>query len=151
MNNRPKKTYNEEEISTLLDNGYISVDATMWKNILPGSHIRYLIKGSESIGERFRPGGFVRNSYRNDNDKDIIMLETKPGGKHGENYNYACWPVALESVEKIWKKYDRHNFIEISMIKEALAEKNKQIELLTERVTTIESILTNLVKSLSRS
>lgn len=128
--------YTELDIQSKLE-GYINVHSLLWDRIPPGSHVRYFKKEGSSRANKFRPGGFVKNHYADKNGKKFLMLETVRGGD--ENIKgYKRFPVAYEDIEEIWKKYDRDVFIEMHLISASLAQKKRQIDDLTARVTALE-------------
>lgn len=142
------KKYTKEDIQNLLSDGYINVHPALWDRIPSGSHIRYVKRDDGSNKprtERFKPGGFVRNHFTNNEGKKMLMLETIPGGQRGQN-GYISFPVAYEDTDEIWKKYDRHSFIEIHLIYTSLAQKRKQIEDLKARVDRLEEILRSVIR-----
>jgi hypothetical protein len=138
------KIYTDAEITTALE-GYIYVHSSLWDHLPAGAHIRFVKKGTESRGTRFKPGGFVKNHFTNEEGKKFLMIETKPNGRHGEQ-GYFKFPIAYEDVEELWKKYDRKVFIEFHLISQSMAHKKKQIEDLTARIAKLENILISLSK-----
>ncbi len=137
----PKIT--DEAIHELLT-GYIGIHPQLWDHIAVGSHIRYFKKGPEQKNDRFKSGGFVRNHFITEEGKKMMMIETRIGGKRGEA-GYVSFPLAYETIDTLYKKYDRGAFIEIHLIYGSLAQKKQQIEKLEERVTLLENILKGLV------
>lgn len=138
--NKPKRRiYSEADIQAKLE-GYINVHRSLWDRIPTGAHVRYFKKHGTSRIDKFRPGGFVKSHYTDKNGKPFIMLENKPG--HGaDNKDYASFPVAYEDIDELWKKYDNRSFIEMHLISISLAQKKKQIDDLTARVTKLEQRL----------
>lgn len=139
------REYTEQEIHNLLSDGYIVIHSSLWDYIPNGSHIRYVKKGEGSRSTRFRPGGFVKSHFTTSDDKKMMMIESRVGGKPGDA-GYISFPIAYTDIEELWKKYDRYAFIEIHLIYSSLAQKKQQIEDLTTRVNRLESILMGLVQ-----
>lgn len=139
------REYTEQEIHNLLSDGYIVIHPSLWDYIPNGSHIRYVKKGEGSRSTRFRPGGFVKSHFTTSDDKKMMMIESRVGGKPGDA-GYISFPIAYTDIEELWKKYDRYAFIEIHLIYSSLAQKKQQIEDLTTRVNRLESILMGLVQ-----
>lgn len=139
------REYTEQEIHNLLSDGYIVIHPSLWDYIPNGSHIRYVKKGDGSRSTRFRPGGFVKSHFTTSDDKKMMMIESRVGGKPGDA-GYISFPIAYTDIEELWKKYDRYAFIEIHLIYSSLAQKKQQIEDLTTRVNRLESILMGLVQ-----
>lgn len=131
-----KKIYTDMDIQTMLD-GYINVHPSLWDHLPNGAHMRYFKKGPQARTERFKPGGFIKNRFTNAEGKKFIMVETIPGGKGGAGY--IQFPLAYEDINQLWKKYDHGAFIEIHLISTSLAQKKKQIEELTARLTKLEA------------
>ncbi len=80
-----------------------------------------------------------------------MMIENKIGGKRGDP-GYVIFPLAYESIEELWKKYDNTAFVEIHLIYNSLAQKKKQIEdlvaqntELAARVQRLETVLKNAI------
>lgn len=141
------KIYTDEEIRDATAEGYIMVFPGLWDHIPAGAHIKFLKKdkgAGKPRGERFKPGGFVRNHFEL-NGKQMIMVETKPGGSRNDK-GYISFPLAYEDLEIIWKKYDKDAFIEIHLIYNSLAQKKQQIEELIARVDKLENILRNSIR-----
>ena len=138
------KLYTEAEINEMTSSaGYFIVHPEMWDHIATGSHIRYMKKDKgdgKSSGERFKPGGFVRNHFETDLGKKMLMIENKPHGNK-DMPGYITFPIAYEDVEILWKKYDRGSFIEIHLIHQSLLQKKEQIRDLTARVEALEKRL----------
>lgn len=143
----PGKKYTDEDIHALLSDGYLSINSGLWDHIPKGSHIRYVKKdnGAGTLRtERFKPGGFVRNHFTK-NEKKMLIIENRPGGTAGSQ-GYISFPLAYEDIEELWKKYDRDAFIEVHLITASLAQKKKQIEDLTTRVSKLEDILRAVIR-----
>jgi hypothetical protein len=121
-----KKTdYTQEQIKKLL-NGYIEVSPTMWADIPVNSHIRYFKKDGT-----FVRGGFVTSHWLNKEGKPFIHIansfqKRSPG--------YATWPMAHESVVKIFKKPDAKSGIEMDVVRGKTAEIIGQINKLVDVV-----------------
>ena len=155
---RPPRKYCDEDIKTLLSNGYIQIHPQLWDHIPIGAHVRYVKK---DVGDnldrcdRFKPGGFVRNHYTSKKGESIITIENMPGGSKYQKSNseYISFPLDYNNIEELWKKYDKDSFIEIHLINNSLSRKNKQIEELnnsvaelTQRIKTLEDILRSAIK-----
>ena len=131
------KNYTEDEIRDLITGAYTSVPADMWEFIPAGSHVRYVKRGAEPLGERFKPGGYVRYQHEKEGKK-MMVLENRRGGR-GDGY--ASWPVAFEGVEGVWKKHAPEVFVEMHMIHNSLAQKKRQIADLTATVAALTARL----------
>ena len=141
------KQYTANNIQELLSDGYFSVHPALWDHIPISAHIRYIKKqlpGEQKTREqRFKPGGFVAGHMTHNGTK-VLRIENnlKGRGKPG----YVNFPLAYDTIEEIWKKYDRTSFIEIHLIYTSLMQKKKQIEDLENRLNKIEDILRAVVK-----
>ena len=143
---RETKIYTDEEISALTSEGYLKVHPSLWDHIPAGAHIRYIKKDDGSGKERrarFRLGGFVRNHFA-DNDKKMMTIETKPNGQRGD-VGYLSYRISYDTIELLWKKYDKFSFIEIHLIHNSLAQKKQKIEELEKRTQRLEDILRSIV------
>jgi len=136
----PTKVYSEDEIRDLITGAYTSVPPDMWEFIPSGSHVRYLKRGAEPLGERFKPGGYVRYQHEKDGKK-MMILENRQGGSGA---GYASWPVAFEGVESVWKKHAPEVFVEMHMIHNSLAQKKRQLAELTAAVTALTATVSAL-------
>jgi hypothetical protein len=137
----PSRDYSSDEILDMLSDGYINLHQALWDYIPYGAHIRFFKRSdSENLprNKRFRPGGFIKSHFVTSEGRKMIMLETKPGGTKGEP-GYISFPMGYDDIGEIWKKYDKHAFIEIHLIYSSLAQKKKQIEDLTTRIEQLES------------
>jgi hypothetical protein len=114
----PKKQYDTKQIKELLE-GYIEVSNTKWNNIPVGSHIRY-IKTDGS----FVRGGFVTNHWINAGGKLFTHLTNN---LNKNTPGYATWPMAHESVSRIFKKPDAKSSIEIDLLRGKIKEMILQI------------------------
>jgi len=139
--------YTPAEIRELLADGYITVHRTLWDHIPHGSHVRYMLKPPRdsrdwgiSEGARFRPGGYVKNHYTSESGIEMLLIETRPGGKKGDP-SYLSIPIDKAEIEVLWKKYPRDAFVEIHMMAASLAQKKMEIEKLEIRVTALELAL----------
>jgi hypothetical protein len=143
---RATHVYTDDEIRELTSDGYIVVIAGLWDYIPRGAHIRYQKRDDGSGKQRgvlFKPGGFVRAHI--DSKGKAMIIENKLNGKAGDP-GYMSWPVAYDSIEILWKKYDYSAFVEIHLIYGSLAQKKQEVEELTARVTRLENILRSLVQ-----
>ncbi len=142
------REYTVDEISKLTSEGYIVVHPALWDHIPIGSHVRYVKKDTgdnKPRGQRFKPGGFVKNHRLDENSKKILTLEScqhttarrRPPG-------YYSLSIAYDSIEMLWKKYDRMSFVEMHLIYNSLAQKKQQIEELTVRIAQLEAVITRL-------
>lgn len=124
---KPKKLYTDDEIKKLLL-GYTSIDSSKWSDIPLDSHIRYFKKDGT-----FVRGGFVVNHWFNKDKKPFIHLANniKKGGK-----GYITWPVAHESVSKIYKKIETNasssNSVELDTVKMKTSEIVNQLNKMTD-------------------
>jgi hypothetical protein len=120
-----KKDYSQDQIRELLK-GYIEVSKALWSDIPISSHIRYIKKDGA-----FVRGGFVTSHWLNKEGKPFIHLansfkKRSPG--------YATWPMAHESVAKIFKKTDAKSGIEMDVVRGKTAEIIGQINILVDVV-----------------
>ncbi len=155
-----------EEIDELLSDGYIVVMENMWSRIPKGAHIRYMKKThttednvkknnntntySQNLSENFCRGGYVKNHVIV-GEKSIIYLGTSLSGRRGDP-GYVEFPVDLQTVSTIWKKYDYSAFIELHMIINILAsksvaddERDKRLTALEENLQFLENMCENLM------
>lgn len=139
------KSYTIEDIKDLTSNGYIIVTQSLWEYIPARSHVRYVKAGNENIEKRFKPGGFVKNHFTNENGKKGLVLENKLGGKNGDA-GYISFPIVFEDIEKIWKKYPYDSFIEIHLIYNSLAAKKTQLDTLAAEIASLKEELALLKK-----
>lgn len=130
----PKKDYTPEQIKGLL-NGYIEVPVDKWSDIPVNSHIRYFKKDGT-----FVRGGFVTSHWLNTEGKHFIHLANSfkkriPG--------YATWPMAHESVTKIYKKPDAKNGIEMEVVRgktaEIIGQINKLVDVVKQQKLRLDS------------
>lgn len=112
----PSTKYSNDEIKELLD-GYNEVPRSAWGQIPVGSHIRYF-----KTDGKFVRGGFVINHWAKDG-KDFIHLSNNTKTTAPK---YAAWPVAHESVKRIFKKPDPQSKIEVDTMR------NKTLEIITQ-------------------
>jgi hypothetical protein len=142
------KNYTEKEIRDQLSAGYMAVPRQYWDYIPKGAHVRYLKKddgSNEPVGKRFKPGGYVKfHSEKKVGDKTdhTIVLENMPARR--DTKGYVSFPVAYNTIEELWKKYDENAFIEIQLFAASLAEKKAQIADLNTRIKKLETIVDTL-------
>lgn len=108
------KNYTKLEIKKLLE-GYIEVPSELYEQIPVGAHVRYLKKGTEPAGIRFKPGSYVKNHWTNKDGTKFIQLQNRAydiGGK-----GYFEFPITPNNVEKIWKKISDDFLIEYILMK----------------------------------
>lgn len=134
------KVYTEAEMQAILTNGYFGVPRSLWDYIPAGSHVRYVQPGVGARAERFKAGGYVRNHFSTHDGRKMMVIENKPGGTKTDP-SYVSFHLEYSDIEEIWKRYDKHAFIEIHMTFNSLAQKKRQIEDLTERVRTLERLV----------
>jgi hypothetical protein len=120
-----KKDYSNEQIKGLLV-GYIEVPKDKWSDIPTNSHIRYFKKDGT-----FVRGGFVTNHWLNKQGKPFIHLANNFKKKAP---GYATWPMAHESVSRIFKKPDANSGIEMDVVRGKTAEIIGQINKLVDVV-----------------
>lgn len=121
----------------MLSNGYLSITRELWDFLPVGSHVRFFKKGTGSKNERFRPGGFIKKQYVTNEGKHILLMETIRDGTNLPGY--ITYPMALDDIDEIWKRYPEECFIEIHLIHNSLVNKTKIINDLVARVSAIES------------
>lgn len=144
------KVYTDQIIADKLV-GYIHVHPSLWDHVPIGAHVRYIKKddgSKKSRADRFKPGGFVQKHIQS-NNKKMIMLETSPGLNRFSNNNYMSFPVAYDSIEELWKKYDRNTVIEIQLIQSSLAKKVQQINDLNQQVSALKDTNENSARQIS--
>lgn len=128
-----KTTYTPEQIKELVE-GYIIVPPDKWDDIPIGSHIRYI--KNDGV---FVRGGFVTSHWLNKENKQFIHLANSFKKK---NQGYATWPVAHESVSKIYKKVDRDSNIEMDVVRtktsEIINEINKLVSVIKAQKKRID-------------
>lgn len=120
-----KKDYSQEQIRELLS-GYIEVSKELWTDIPINSHIRYFKKDGT-----FVRGGFVTSHWLNKEGKPFIHLANSFKKRSA---GYATWPMAHESVAKIFKKPDAKSGIEMDVVRGKTAEIIGQINKLVDVV-----------------
>lgn len=131
-------SFTDEEINEMLANGYLSIVREMWEYIPAGSHVRFFKKGNGSPNVRFRPGGYIKKHYLTADGKRILLMETVRGGTNSTP-GYITYPMALDDLDQIWKRYPEEFYVEMHLIYNSLVRKDKQINDLLTRVTTLES------------
>lgn len=129
-----KSEYSQEQIGSLL-NGYIDVPREKWKDIPVDSHIRYIKKDGT-----FARGGFITNHWFNKEGKPFIHLANNFKKKAK---GYATWPIAHESVSKIYKKPDAKGSIEMDVVRGKTGEIISQINKLVDVVKVQKNRLDN--------
>lgn len=136
-----KKEYNADQIKGLLD-GYVQVSQTKWADIPISAHIRYFKKDGT-----FVRGGFVTSHWLNKEGKPFIHLANSFKKK---SKGYATWPVAHESVLKIFKKIDSKSGIEMDVVRnkttEIIAQINKLVDVVKEQKIRLDSQEADLKK-----
>jgi hypothetical protein len=136
-----KKDYSKEQIQGLLS-GYIEVSKELWADIPINSHIRYFKKDGT-----FVRGGFVTSHWLNKEGKPFIHLANS-FKKRSEGY--ATWPMAHESVEKIFKKPDAKSGIEMDVVRgktaEIIGQINKLVDIVKAQKNRIDSHEVDLKK-----
>lgn len=120
-----KKEYTQEQIRGLLT-GYIEVSKEKWADIPINSHIRYFKKDGT-----FVRGGFVTSHWLNKEGKPFIHLANNFKKRSA---GYATWPMAHESVGKIFKKTDAKSGIEMDVVRGKTTEIINQINKLVDVV-----------------
>jgi hypothetical protein len=137
----PSKSYTNEEIKKLLV-GYIEVGKNKWADIPNGSHIRYI----KSDGTFVR-GGFITNHWLNKEGKPFIHLANNikkdaPG--------YITWPMAHDSVSRVFKKPDAKTGIEMDIVRgktvEIISQINKLVDVVKEQKKRIDSLESDMKK-----
>lgn len=129
-----KKEYTQDQINGLLS-GYIQVSVDKWADIPVSSHIRYFKKDGT-----FVRGGFVTSHWLNKEGKPFIHLANsfKKNSK-----GYATWPMAHESVTKIFKKVDAKSGIEMDAVRgkttEIIGQINKLVEVVKQQRNRLDS------------
>ncbi len=124
-----------EEIEELLHKGYFLVPRELWPYICNKSRIRYLTKGPGPMAIRFHLGGLVTF-----NGDERIVIKTKD----------ADWSILYDNVENIWKKYSNDAFIEIHMISTDLANKERRLKLLEDKINEQYIDRTNKYRQFSK-
>ena len=136
-----KKEYTPDQIRGLL-NGYIQVSPNKWSDIPVSSHIRYFKKDGT-----FVRGGFVTSHWLNKEGKSFIHLANSFKKK---STGYATWPMAHESVSKIFKKIDSKNGIEMDVVRnkttEIIGQINKLVDVVKEQKNRLDSQEADLKK-----
>ncbi len=137
------REYSDNEIEDLLSVGYIRVHCELWEHIPVGSHVRYIRKDDgtgQSQGYRFRPGGFIKGHLINTKGEKMMAIASRINGAKNIP-GYFKYTLTYDSIETLWKKYDRAAFVEIHLIYNSLAMKKRQIDDLLARVTKLEAVL----------
>ena len=130
--------YSNEEITSMLANGYINIMREVWDFLPVGSHVRFFKKAGTNRNERFRPGGYIKKHYETSDGKKILFMETIRNG-NSNMADYFTYPMAYDDLAEIWKRYPEDCFVEIHLIYGSLAKKNKQISDLEARMTALEA------------
>ncbi len=132
--------YTDDDISRLTAEGYIVIHRGLWDYLPTGCHIRYIRKDTgEGLtrAQRFRSGGYVKGRKLGESGQKMILLGKCPyKGTTPEDRKW--YSIAQDSIETLWKQYDRLAFIEIHLIYNSLAQKKQQIEDLVARVERLE-------------
>ena len=129
-----KSEYSQEQINNLL-NGYIDVTRDKWSDIPVNSHVRYFKNDGT-----FVRGGFVTNHWLNKEGKKFIHLANSFKKR---TQNYATWPVAHESISRLFKKPDINNGIEMDVVRTKTAEIIGQVNKLVDIVKAQKNRLDN--------
>ena len=138
----PKNKYTREQIKGLLS-GYIPVDENKWSDIPVESHIRYLKKDGV-----FVRGGFVTNHWLDKKGNKFIHLSNNLN-KNADGY--ATWPMAHNSVQRVFKKINKKNGIEMDVVRGKTAEIIEQINKLVDVVKNQGARLDRLEQRLINS
>lgn len=135
----PSKSYNNDQIKKLLV-GYIEVGKNKWAEIPVGAHIRY-IKNDGT----FVRGGFVTNHWLNKEGKQFIHIANN---LNKGTPNYATWPMAHESVARVFKKPDAKSGIELDAVRgktaEIIGQINKLVDVVKEQKKRIDASETDI-------
>jgi hypothetical protein len=132
-----REAYTEDDMRRMLE-GYIRVPPDMYDKIPKAAHIRYVKKGEGPIETRFVSGGFVKFRWTDDETGDRkINIENRIGGRKGVD-GYVSFYVNLTNVDRIYKKYDYHSFIEITLLNNTLHDMARQIQELKKRIEALE-------------
>jgi hypothetical protein len=123
----------------MLSNGYVNITSELWPFLPVGSHVRFFKKGPGTINERFRPGGFIKKQYMTAEGKRILLMETIRNGTGAPGY--LTYPMAMDDLEEIWKRYPEECYVEIHLIHNSLVHKNKLLNDLSSRVSALEARL----------
>lgn len=146
---KKSRTYTMEDIKNLTTTGYIDLDPILFEYIPNGAYVRYVKKDDGSglsFEQRFRGGGYVKFHYEKNSEK-FMVLENRPGG-NDKNLGYVSFIVAYNKIEKLWKKFDKDAYIELYMISNSMANKEKQIRELNAKVYKLEQMLVLLQKAI---
>jgi hypothetical protein len=129
-----KKDYTPDQIKTLLQQ-YMEVSADKWADIPINSHIRYIKKDGT-----FVRGGFLTSHWLNKEGKPFIHLANS-FKKRTEGY--ATWPVAHESVAKLYKKQDAKSGIEMDVVRtkttEIIGQINKLVDVVKQQKVRMDA------------
>lgn len=131
--------YTDDEISTLLADGYIKIPRELWDYLPIASHIRFFkVDDGNPKNTRFRPGGYLKNHLVSNDNRKLFLIENREGGNTRDT-GYISFPMAHKDIAEVWKRYPKDAFIEIHLIYMSLAQKKKQIEDLESRLQLLES------------
>lgn len=131
--------YTDDEISSLLADGYIKVPRELWDYLPVASHIRFFkVDDGTPKNTRFRPGGYLKNHMVSTDNRKLFLIENRQGGNTRDT-GYISFPMAHKDLAEVWKRYPKDSFIEIHLIYMSLAQKKKQIEDLESRLQLLES------------
>lgn len=120
--------YDEDQVRKMLT-GYI--EAEHWDLIPLNTHIRYLQKGDDEIGWRFKPGGFLKNIYVDDQGYKRMMIgnfvDTSPQIKD----RATTFTVLFANTEKVWQQIQNYDMLSkfndrIKKLEKMIAELNKR-------------------------
>jgi hypothetical protein len=136
-----KKDYSHEQIRGLLS-GYIEVSKELWADIPINSHIRYFKKDGT-----FVRGGFVTSHWLNKEGKPFIHIANSFKKRSA---GYVTWPMAHESVAKIFKKPDAKSGIEMDVVRgkttEIIGQINKLVDVVKAQKNRLDAQEADLKK-----
>jgi hypothetical protein len=137
-----KKYSTSEATQSNLLKQYNEVPQAEWRDITPGTHVRYLRKDGQ-----FRKGGYVKNlwSAASGARKGEMLIQL------GNNQSFRAkkWQVFLDDIDKIWaKKYEREGVVADTETMDHLKKTVNQLKVDVAKLTNEQQRVVNLIKKL---
>lgn len=132
-----RKTMSPEDIKKYLAD-FIEVNPDMWLNIPAEAQVAWTVKGSEPLQKRFYPGGFVvKNYFHKKEGKHVFTVRSLGAGQFQMNPD-------INNIDKMYKRYDKHSYIETRLVEASLLQKRLQIETLQAEMTALKATIADL-------
>jgi hypothetical protein len=116
--------------------GYHPIPRQLWHMIPEGSQVRFFKRGTGAREERYRPGGYIK-SHNVAGGMKIMMMQTCHAIK---DPNYLVYPMRLDDLEEVWKKWPKDAFVELTIMNGQIRELMAEVEMLKKKVAYATSM-----------